>query len=63
MLTVVVSVTEPSKLLARLDELAARLDKHRLPHNVQDLRNLFFEGAAHVVRSKRVRNQLEYRRM
>lgn len=41
-------------LFTKLDRLADRLHKRKLPHNLDDLRDLFYNGAAHAVRSKNV---------
>lgn len=41
--------------MTSLDRLSDRLDKRKLPHNLHDLRDLFYHGAAYVVRSKNVR--------
>ena len=41
-------------LFTKLDQLADRLHKRKLPHNLDDLRDLFYDGAAHAVRSKNV---------
>lgn len=45
-------------LLTKLDQLADRLHKRKLPHNLDDLRDLFYNGAAHTVRSKNVSGYL-----
>lgn len=41
--------------MSQLEALVDRLDKHKLPHNVSELCDLFYRGAAHVVRSEKVR--------
>ncbi|GAA5978734.1 hypothetical protein JCM10908_004462 [Rhodotorula pacifica] len=43
--------TNVADVLARLDRLSERLQKRKLPHNLHDLRDLFYQGAAHVVKS------------
>ncbi|KAG0655552.1 phosphatidylinositol-4- kinase [Rhodotorula mucilaginosa] len=44
--------TDSEELFRKLDRLADRLHKRKLPHNLDDLRDLFYNGAAHAVRSK-----------
>ncbi|GAA5868294.1 hypothetical protein JCM3774_000996 [Rhodotorula dairenensis] len=45
--------TDVKDLLTSLDRLSDRLNKRKLPHNLHDLRDLFYHGAAYVVRSKK----------
>ena len=45
---------DSEELFTKLDRLADRLHKRKLPHNLDDLRDLFYNGAAHAVRSKNV---------
>ncbi|GAA5911077.1 hypothetical protein JCM6882_006870 [Rhodosporidiobolus microsporus] len=39
------------EVLAELDKLAAQLNHHKLPYKLPELRDLFYRGAAHVVKA------------
>lgn len=54
-LTAFATAGSPTEILSKLEELALSIDKHKLPYKLPELRDLFYRGAATVIKSAEVR--------